>query len=276
MVLKRFVFGDPYAPVRWIDLLFTGIWKVALVFGACAGLLVGLARRREGWPALAVAVCGILPTFLFAVLLYAPDSAERYLPAYPALIFAVCGLVWQTAGLRATRFGFAAFALALAAVNLKAYGRDLRKTSALASARARLIRDHADGQNDVTLLLSGTDRLEEPGRLPFAPMNPQGALRMQNTRARGQSLPLAPIDPQGALPTYEVLEGAGHTSVLTWRHDSACRILQAWNNGGNAWLSTRLLALRPQPGWNCPNTMIVTSGGWTCQNFLANWPLTSK
>jgi hypothetical protein len=250
VMLKRFVFGDPYAPVRWINLLFAGIWKLALVFGAFAGLLVGLARRRKGWPALAVVVCGILPTFLFAVLIFEPSSEERYLPAYPALIFAVCGLVRQTAGSRATRFGLAAFALALAAVNLKEYGWDVRATSALASARARLIRAHADGHGDVTLLLSSRDRLEEPGRLPFAPINSQAALRARNIRARLRgSLPLAPIDPQGALRTYEVAD-PGNNSILTWQHDSACRILLAWNNGGNAWLSMRLLAPRPQPSWN--------------------------
>jgi len=225
LVLKRFIFGDPYAPVRWADLLFTGIWKVLLAFGGFTALLVGLARRREGWPELAVAVCGILLTFLFAVPVYEPSNPNIYLPLYPALIFAVCGLLQQKSGLRVARFGLAVFALALAVVNLKAYGWDFRTTSALAAARARLIREHADGNGDITLLLDEDPLQEHFGRFPLAPENRQGAL-----------------------PTYSVIV-PGNKSVLTWRHDTACRILQAWNEGGNAWLSTRLVATRPQPAW---------------------------
>ena len=225
-MLKRFVFGDPYAPVHWADLLFTGIWKILLVFGGFAGLLVKLARRRDGWPALMVAVCGILPTFFFAILVFDSGSAERYLPLYPALMFAVCGLLQQSTSLRITRSGLAVFALALAVVNLKAYGWDFRTTSASASARAKLIRQHADGHADITLLLDQDPLQQHFWRFPLA---------LENR--------------EGKLPTYGAII-PGNKSVLTWRHDSACRILQAWKGGGDAWLSTRLLALRPRPSWN--------------------------
>jgi len=225
LMLKRFMFGDPYAPVHKADLLFTGAWKVPLVVAAFACLLAGLARRREGWSALAVAVCGILPTFLFAVLVYDPSPSERYLAAYPALIFAVCALLRQSAGFRVTRFGLVVFTFALAAVNLKAYGWDFRTTSALASARVRLIREYADKPGDITLLLD-QDPLEQ----------------------HFWRFPLARENRQGTLPTYVAIV-PGNKSVVTWRRDSACRILQAWEDRGNAWLSTRLLAPRPQPGW---------------------------
>ncbi len=224
LMLKQFIFGDPYAAVRWAD-LFTTIWKILLVFGAFAGLLVGLVRRREGWPALAVAICGILPTFLFGVLVFEPNSPERYLTAYPALIFAVCGLLLLSARFRVTRSALLVFTLALALVNLKAYAWDFRTISASASARARLIRQYAGGHGDITFLLD-QDPLDQHFR----------------------RFPLARENRPGLLPTYYAFL-QGHKSVLTWRHDSACRILQAWNDGGNAWLSTRLLAPRPQLDW---------------------------
>jgi hypothetical protein len=64
-----------------------------------------------------------------------------------------------------------------------------------------------------------------------------------------QKVPFSPLNRQGSLPLFHVIE-PGNISVTTWRRDAACRILQAWDSGGQAWLSARLVAQRPKPEWN--------------------------
>jgi hypothetical protein len=50
------------------------------------------------------------------------------------------------------------------------------------------------------------------------------------------------------LPLYNVIE-PGTTNVITWRQDAGCRGLRAWNDGGEIWVSDRLIAEKPEPGW---------------------------
>ncbi len=226
LMLKRFVFGDPYAPVKWKDLLFTGVWKVATVFTGFAALAVGLARRREGRPALAVLACGVLATAGFAVLLFETSQAERYLPLYASLIVGVCGIIRLGAHARTSRAILGLILIVIAVVNLKAYAWDLRKLTNLAADRVRLIRQYAGGSADVVFVLSHRD----PVSIHY------------------QRAPLAAENRLSKLPIYDLIV-PGNKVVLTWQADAACRVLQAWRAGGNAWLSERVLAARPAPDW---------------------------
>jgi hypothetical protein len=81
--------------------------------------------------------------------------------------------------------------------------------------------------NGVALLLSFRDPLE----------------------AYVQRAPFSALNQPGALPVADVIE-ATSSRVIKWRKDSSCRILQAWDEGGEAWMSTRLLAQRPNPDWD--------------------------
>jgi hypothetical protein len=61
----------------------------------------------------------------------------------------------------------------------------------------------------------------------------------------------SPFDPENrenALPLYHVIDPA-FKGVGEWKSASSCRIMQAWNAGGQAWLSKRLVAPRPEPDW---------------------------
>lgn len=226
IAMKRFAMGDPYAPVHTLDLIRAGIWKVMLVFSAMLILLATLARRRESWPALILLAAGWLPTLAFALFLFETAEPARYEPAYLSLVIGVCAIFVLPCQIRFPRWFFAAFLAVLAIVNLKAYGWDQRLMASAAGERALLIHEHAS-PNGIAFLLSFRD--------------PVSTYVQRN--------PFSRLNRQGALPLFHVIE-AGNISVVTWRKAAACRTLEAWDDGGEAWLSTRLLAQRPKPEWN--------------------------
>jgi hypothetical protein len=226
IVMKRYTLGDPYAPVHKLDLIRAGIWKVILVFVALAVLFVTLARRRETWPSAAVFVAGFLPTVAFAVLLFDTSEPARYEPAYPSLLVAVCGVFLLPRNIRIPRWFLAGFLIVLGIVNLKAYAWDLRSIDSITADRAMLVHEHTT-HNGIAFLLSFRDPVSTYlQRVPFSPLNQQAAM-----------------------PLFHVIE-AGNISVVAWRSAAACRVLQAWDVGGEAWLSSRLIAQRPNPDWN--------------------------
>jgi hypothetical protein len=225
-IMKRFTLGDPYASVGKIDLIRAGVWKVILVFTVLSVLCVTLARRRETWPALAVLAVGFLPSLAFAVLLFETSESARYEPAYPSLLVAVCAVLLMPRNIRVPRWFLAAFLAVLAIVNLKAYTWDLRSIASLTTDRVMLLHEHT-AHNGIAFLLSYRDPVS----------------------SYLQKLPFSRLNQQAALPLFHVIE-TGNISVVTWRSAAACRILQAWDAGGEAWLSTRLVAQRPKPDWN--------------------------
>jgi hypothetical protein len=225
IVMKRFAMGDPYAPVHTLDLIRAGIWKVLLVFLAMLILFVTLARRRSTWPALILLAAGWIPTLAFSLFLFETSEPARYEPAYPSLLIGLCSLFLLPREIRLPRWFFATFFVLLAIVNLKAYVWDLRSLAAATNQRVLLIHEHT-AHGGVAFVLSFRD----------------GASSYM------QKLPFSRLNRPGALPLFHVIE-AGNISVVTWRKSAACRILQAWDEGGETWLSTRLVAQRPKPEW---------------------------
>jgi hypothetical protein len=226
IIMKRFAFGDPYAPVSAANLIYTGLWKVVVVSLASAGLAMALVRRRETWPALAVLLCGVLPTLGFAVFLFETAEPARYQPAYPSLLVAICAVLLLPGVVRAPRWCLAVLLITMALVNLKAYAWDLRAEALRVAERAMLVHEHTV-HGGVAFITSFRDPLS----------------------AYVQKLPFSPLNRRGALPLFHVIE-PGSARVPGWRRDVACRMLQVWDAGGEVWVSDRLVAARPKPEWN--------------------------
>jgi hypothetical protein len=225
IIIKRFALGDPYAPVSELDLIRTGMWKVAFIFGVFTFLCASMVRRRELWPGLAVFAAGFVPTVAFAILLFDTSEPARYEPAYPSLLVALCGILLLPRNTRISRWSLTAFLVTIAVVNLKAYAWDLRSVTSNVTSRAMLVHERT-GHNGVAFLLSFRDPVSSYlQRVPFSPLNEQAAL-----------------------PLFHVIE-PGNINVATWKSAAACRILQAWDAGGETWLSVRLLAERPRADW---------------------------
>ena len=222
--LKRFVLGDPYAPVHFPDLL-PALAKVMLVSAGLLLLMALLALRRNGWPALAILISAFAPAILFSVLLFEPSEPARLEPAYPALLVAICAVLILPGAAKIGRPSLAAFLMIMALINLWAYCWSLRIESAKVSERAELIHEHA-APRGIGILLSFRDPVS--GFIQKEPFNP--------------------LNSPDALPLFHVIE-TGNVGLETWRSAVACRILQAWSDGGEAWLSDRLRASRPRPEW---------------------------
>lgn len=224
MVIKRFVFHDPYAPVSWWTIV-GGLWKIALVFLTFASLIAVLAYRRGSRWTVAIIVFAIVPTLFFAVFIFEPSSAERYLPMFAGLVIAVCVLLRDQAAPRPVAWLLTLFVTAMAAVNLAAYAGKLPSEARRSSDRFALIHSHVRS-GGVAIVLSVSDPLT--GYFEKSPFDP----RNQAT----------------ALPLYQAIGVHAH-EFNSWKADSACRILQAWQAGGDALLSDRLIARTPKPDW---------------------------
>jgi hypothetical protein len=226
LLFKRFTMGDPYAPVHFGDLIQAGLWKILAVFLALLALAATLAAHRKTWPALAVVLCAALPCLGFAVLLFDTSDPGRYEPAYAALLVGVCAVLLLPRNMRIGRWCLTIFAAAVFLVNWTAYGWSLREGTADAIARVNLIHEHA-GAHDTVFLLSFRDPISTfVQKAPFSRYNSPSTLALHHAIEPGSSL------------------------VLTWRRDAACRMLNTWKSGGNDWMSDRLVAQRPLPGWN--------------------------
>ncbi len=224
LALKQLVFRDPYAPSRWSTLVSSGIWKIALVFLTLSAVTWYVGRIRNGRAPLALLLTAAIPTFAFAFL-FDTSSPERYLPLYAGLIPAICLVLTQRDGMRMPRWLLAVFFAALLLVNVKTYAFDVRASGGDTAERARLMHEHTQGKG-VTMIMSFNDPLSTYfNRHPFDPANQQNAL-----------------------PLYHVFDFAtlGKTS---WRIGASCRVLRTWRDGGEAWLSKRFLATRPEPDW---------------------------
>ncbi len=227
IIMKRFVMGDPYAHVRAIDLIRASLWKVIVVFSALLILLVTLARDRKTWPAILLFLAGWVPTLAFAVFLFETAEPARYEPAYLSLFIGICALLRLSRNnSRFPRWSLAVFLLVMAFVNLKAFSWDFRSQNSAADERAFLIHEHTE-HNGVAFLLNFRD--------PVSTYN--------------QKHPFSRLNRVGALPLFHVIE-PGNINLAVWRQSAACRIQQAWDAGGEVWLTTRLVASRPQPEWN--------------------------
>lgn len=222
-ILKRFVFGDPYAPVTWLEFLVkAGIWKIAFMMAACCSFIWALVRSNDK-TAFAIALAGVIPTLWFAVFVFETSQSERYLPFYPALIVALCILLKQANGNRNIGRFAGLFLLVLAVVNLKAYAIDVRTAAQQSLQRMRLVYEHSQ-PDDVTLILSQDDPLAGfSGKHPFDAMD-------QGDEAR----------------LYMVMD-IRHDR---WNAAPSCRVLRAWQAGANAWISKRLIASQPLPSWD--------------------------
>jgi hypothetical protein len=226
IVLKRFVFGDRYASVGTEILLQSPLWKVVAVFVALAAVFVAVARFRQTRPALAVLLCGALPVLGFAVFLFETSEPARYQPAYPSLFVAVAAVLLLKEPVRLARCCLVGFAALMALINGTAYGWSLRAKPQVAAERALLVNRHAGG-NGVAFIVSFRDPLS----------------------TYVQKVPFSPLNRPGALPLFHVI-GAGDSTVNGWPRASACRVLEVWEKGGEAWVSDRLAAPRPLPEWN--------------------------
>jgi hypothetical protein len=220
VLFKRYLLKDPYNPVSLADLVRLSLWKFLLFYLALAAVGVNLLAGGARWRRLfLLALAGALPAVAFGVFWQGGDM-ERYLPLYPVFFLAFAGALSPGAGWRVTRRLAGAFFLVMVVVNALALA---------APEVGRYRRRLADRLGDL------------PERLP-------PGSRLFVVRDRLHLLPRDfPLEPAtGGLVIVEAVV-PGLADTPNWRREFAEQAGRAWRDGGEVWLSNRLLNDRPRP-----------------------------
>ena len=221
ILFKRFLFHDPYARVTWLDVLRVSLAKVVIFYLAAAFLIRHLLMSVTGRRVFVIFVLALIPNLLLAIA-FESGSMERYLATFPFL-FLSAAVVSEWPPSSFTGVGIALLICALSignAVSLSTNSIELseRQENTRIAALSRC------NNFDIVFLLTAQDGLFAMRYRPF------------DTSAK--KLPyLVPIQPLGG-------------DIAAWRSKFAASTLETWNRGREVWVTSRVLAKTPEPGWN--------------------------
>jgi hypothetical protein len=230
VMLKRLYLHDPYAPVTWKAILMAVAWKPPLFALAMSALAWILARTEEGRCLLIANLCGWIPLIFFSVAVFEPGSPSRFLPGFALLFaglaYAAGRLSWRQAPARIVSVILSIFFAIMLVVNVSSVSpaaRQARDRNALARLEAyNLVRK----PNDVLVLLGFRDPI----------------FRFQNAD------PFHPFS-QADFRVLDAIE-PGTLRGLRFRREFAAEAANAWQHGGDVWISRRLITERPVPEWD--------------------------
>jgi hypothetical protein len=226
-IMRRFLVGDPFAPVSTAQLIGTRIWLLGAVWLLGFAVIWHVTRSRA-FTLLAVFGTAALPVFAFALLWQGGDM-ERYLPLYPFLFLIIHELF--TNGdfryTRALRVAVAAALVFMAANNV--IGLSLPAAEARrAGVKHRLEQLVGRARNEDVLVCSHLqdDLVAVRNSFPFEPVLDDVDLRIV------------------------VLILVGQAQVDTWREYFATQVRDTWKKDRHVWISSRLLTQPPRPEWS--------------------------
>jgi hypothetical protein len=227
LLFKRFLFRDPYAPVTAFDLVRASLWKLAAAFSFLALLVWLLARRKEGrWPLLYLTAAAA-PLLFFALVLFEPGSPERFMPVVPFLMLVLAALLQRgsTVG-RAGRVALSSFFAVVITANVTALFRpSMAAKDDKAYERVRMVVEQAP-TNSVAVVLSYAEDAH--------------IFITQSLLHRGNRTRVLPTHALIILP---------YANADEWKEMLADRVLRAWREGGDVWVTRRVWAERPKPDW---------------------------
>ena len=220
ILLKRFLFKDPYNPVSVAELVLRVLWQIALFWSFILMTAVGASRSALGRRLLKLALLAVLPMLLFAMALFEPSSPERFLPILPFLLLALAA-GWEAAKARATRMAAIVFVALLPIIN----------------GPAMLAGGATEGRRSK-------ERLEEfrryagPGDLLTEPVLTDALQTFCN---------VAPFDPVNfPRPIWmESIVTVAMANTADWRRRFGESVLDAWQRGAETWVTKAALADRP-------------------------------
>jgi hypothetical protein len=211
--------------VTAFDLLRLSLWKVALFYLFIAALAISLVRWSQNWRILALLIINGLPIIGLAVFWQGGDI-ERYLGLYPVIFLSLGAslssdrsiwwlkyllLFWIAALVLTDTVGMAKFTL----------NREQEKTAVRAAALQPVLND----KSRVFAVTFQDDFVNFNRSFPFHPVN------------RHKFNPFAII-------------AVGTTQAPVWRQDFLTKVEEAWNEGGDVWVSKRAYSQRPLADWN--------------------------
>jgi hypothetical protein len=225
ILFKRFLLNDPFNPVTAVDLVRLSLWKLALfylAFGATLiGLLVARSRRMLVWLSIAA-----LPLLLFAIK-FDGGAIERYIPIYPAIFIALAWVLsdrrlpWLLKIVPVLFFGFAVL------------------VNSIVMARVVLDRQKQTTEARISAVIP-----------QLRPTSWVVTSHLQDDLVNFQiSFPFEPVNRHNSYHVYPLLV-LNSDQAGRWREEFASRMLEAWDRGGDGWLSARLFSAKPEGAWN--------------------------
>lgn len=227
MILKRFLSQDPFNPVSLSEVLRLSLWKVALFYVFLAAMTINLLRVRVGRQVLGLLIIGMIPTMALALILEG-GAVDRYLPVYPFIFLSLAYSLSNSRSLRGLNIAAMVFFVATAITNLSVLATPvLDRQQQVTAAR---IRDLQPRLKPESLLLTANLR--------------------DDLVNFNRSFPLHPInlDREHRLHVGSII-APGAENVSRWRKEFASSALNAWKNGGDVWLSRRVLSPKPHSEW---------------------------
>ena len=227
MIFKRYLSQDPFNPVSLTELLRLSVWKLALFYVSLTAMTINLLRVRVGRQVLVLLIIGMIPTMVLALLLEG-GAVDRYLPIYPFVFLSLAYSLSDSRSLRALNIVALVFFIAAAITNLSVLATPvLDRQQEMAAAR---IRDLQPRLKPESLLLTANLR--------------------DDLVNFNRSFPLHPInlDREHPLRVGSII-APGAENVSRWRKEFASAALNAWKDGGEVWLSRRVLSPTPHSDW---------------------------
>jgi hypothetical protein len=215
---KWYLFRDPYAGVKLVDLIGVMASKLALFYASLASLVLLLWRSAAGKRLLLLAAVIVVPHVCLAIA-YESGDPGRYVPLLAILMllfgYAIAGpdlRVWARTWL--ALLCCAPIAVNVATALARSTGRDSAREASLAAAPA----------SSAFYVLNLRDDL-------FGLRYP-GVFRA----TRLQMAPILTLDPSSTQARY-------------WRGNFACTVLAGWDQDLGIWVTRRVLSARPQRSW---------------------------
>ena len=227
MMFKRFLSQDPFNPVSLSELLRLSLWKIALFYVFLTAVIINLLRVKVGRHVLGLLLIGMTPTMVLALLLEG-GAVDRYLPVYPFVFLSLAYSLGNSRSLRGLNIAALVFFIAAAITNLSVLATPvLERQQEMTAAR---IRDLQPRLKPKSLLLTANLR--------------------DDLVNFNRSFPLHPINLDREHPLWVgSIIAPGAENVSRWRNEFAAAAFKAWNEGGEVWLSRRVLSPTPHSEW---------------------------
>jgi hypothetical protein len=217
LLFKRYLVRDPYNPVRLGHLVGLSLWKLVLFYLMLAAVGGALCTHARGRRFLLLALVGGLPVVIFGLFWQGGDM-ERYMPLYPFFFLAIA-IAFDEATCAGFRWMIAAFFVMVVAVNGFTHSRwEVKRYQDGLADRVRDLRP---------ILKPGSVLIVVRDRLKLLPRD-------------------FPLDPVGKGLFVHETATPGLETTDAWHADFAGVALAAWSEGGDVWLSKRLLESAPR------------------------------
>lgn len=219
VLFKRYLLRDPYNPVSFGELVRLSLWKMALFYLFILAVVSQLARSRSDRWRLWFFTLSTLPVLAFACYWKGADL-ERYLALYPAVFLGAAWALEKSKSSSVVKVVLGSFMAVLIVSNLGTMAKPV------------LLR----AQGRAMARLDGVSADLRPGTLVVT-LNHKDELWKFN-----HTFLLHPLFRRYGEFVYS-LGGSD------WQRRFARRVQEAWGEAGEVWVSTRMVADRPLPGW---------------------------